>query len=122
MIKTNYEIIKAIVENKSKRRNLSMKGQIEPLALTRCVYYKLCWDYLKLNYVHRDAADAINKCHSSSIYGIKNFDKSKDQEFFEYYKKLYSICWNELLIIERRVNTVIVNSLPRTQESEGAAY
>ena len=122
MIKTNYEIIKEIVENKSHRKNLSMNGQYKGLALTRCVYYKLCMDYLKLKYVHRDAATAIKKHQSSSHYAIKNFEKYKDQEFFEYYKNLYSICWNELLIIERRVNAVIIGSLPRTLESKGILY
>ena len=117
MIKTNYEIIKAIVERKSKCNDLSAKGVYKGLSLTRFVYYKLCLDYMKSEYTHTAGAKAINRGHNHSLRGVKKYDELYNQEFFEYYKSLYVDCTIELLELEVKINALI-----RTQESEGVAY
>ena len=106
MIKTNYEIIKAIVERKSKCNDLSMKGVYKGLSLTRFVYYKLCSDYMKNKYSHPDAAKTIKRGHCHSMRAVGKYDELCGQEFFEYYKLLYVDCVIELIRIEKEINLI----------------
>ena len=108
MIKNNYEIIKAIVESKSKCNDLSMRGVYKGLSITRFVYYKLCLGYIKNEYSHTDAARTIKRDHNHSIRGLKKYDELYGQEFFEYYKSLYIDCSMELLELEVKINSVII--------------
>ena len=107
MIKTNYEIIKGLVEKTSNCKDLSEKGQYKGLSLTRCVYYQLCYDYMGKDYVHIDAAKTIKKYHSGSIYGLKNFERFESQEFFHYYYDVYIECIRDLGKLETQVNKLI---------------
>jgi len=111
MIKTNYQIIKGLVEKISNCKDLSEKGQYKGLSLTRCVYYQLCCDYMGKDYVHMDAAKTIKKYHSGSIYGLKNFERFKSQEFFNSYMMIYVDCGIELLQLETILNQLIKQTL-----------
>ena len=46
MISSNYKIIKNLVEKHAKIKDLSIKGNKKHLALSRCVYYRIC-KYIK---------------------------------------------------------------------------
>ncbi len=107
MIKTNYEIIKGIVESKSNCKDLSEKGQYKGLSLTRCVYYQLCKDYMGKKYSHTDAAKTINRDHNNSCYGLRSFKKFNGQEFFWVYVKIYVDCTDKLKELETRINREI---------------
>ena len=107
MIKTNYEIIKGIVEKRAKIKNLSIKGKYDGAFMYRYIYYKLCKDYMGKKYVHDTAAKTIKRDHNNSCYGIKTFNKLKDQKFFKRYLNIYVDCGIELLQLESQVNKLI---------------
>ena len=121
MIKNNYEIIKAIVERKSKCNDLSIEGVYKGLSLTRFVYYKLCQDYMKNKYSHTDAAKAIKRGHNNALRSIKKYEELYYQEFFKYYKSIYIACSIELLELEVIINSSIIE-FTRTMESNEVPY
>jgi hypothetical protein len=106
MIKTNYEIIRAIVESKAPVRDLSIRGQFREVSLSRCVYYQIGLDYLKEDYNHTAASKTIKKGHNNSIYSLENFKRFKCQKFFSNYMSLYINCEIELLRIEKEINLI----------------
>lgn len=107
MIKTNYQIIKKIVERKSNNKDLSISGKNDGLSLFRYVYYSLCKDYLKKKYRHADASRTIKRGHNNSLYALRVFKEFKDQKFFHSYLELYSECFIELKRIEKEINLII---------------
>ena len=107
MIKNNYQIIKRIVEVKSNNKDLSIKGCADGLVLYRCIYYKLCKDYLKKQYNHTSASKEINRDHNNSRYALMNFNELKDQKFFHTYIDLYNECNIVLKEIEKEINNII---------------
>jgi hypothetical protein len=122
MIKTNYEIIRVIVESNAPIKDLSIRGQFREVSLSRCVYYQLGLDYLKKDYNHTTASKTIKKGHNNSIYSLENFKRFKDQKFFKEYMNLYVDCGIELLELEIKINELIKDGLPRTQESDTVLY
>ena len=107
MIKSNYEIIKTIVERQSKNKDLSISGKHDGLSLFRYVYYKICKDYLKKGYSHTDASKTIKRKHNNSMYALRCFKNYKDQKFFHSYLELYNDCYFELLELESRINLIV---------------
>jgi len=107
MISSNYKIIKNLVEKHAKIKDLSIKGNKKHLALSRCVYYRICKVYQGKDYSHTEAAKAIGRCHNNSIYGLKSFSKFRCQIFFEEYINIGFYCTIDLSEIENKINNLI---------------
>ena len=107
MIKTNYEIIKGLVEKRANVKDISIKGKANGISLVRFVYYQLCYDYLGESYAHAAAQKTINRAHNNSRDGLGKFEKLKGQEFFNPHMELYVVCGIELLQLESRINNLI---------------
>jgi hypothetical protein len=108
MILSNYKIIKKLVEKHSNIKDLSLKGNKKHLALSRCVYYRICKIYQGKNYSHTEAGKAIGRGHNNSIYGLKSFSKFRCQIFFEEYMNIGFYCTAELSELEIKINNLII--------------
>ena len=108
MIKTNYEIIKAIVERKSNNKDISIYGKYDGFSNFRYVYYELCKDYLEKKYSHTDAAITIKRDHNNSRYALRAFNNFTNQKFFDSYLELYNACNIELKRVEKEINLIII--------------
>jgi hypothetical protein len=108
MIKTNYEIIRAIVERMSGNKKMVTQSKGRDTSNVRYVYYQLCKDYYGDSYNHRKAAKVLNSPHSQSNYALKMFVKLKGQSYFNHYIELYNDCYYDLLELEVKINSVII--------------
>lgn len=107
MIKSNYEIIKAIVEKISKEKDISIKSQVVRLTMLRLIYYKLCKDCYGKEYNHRMSSEVINRHYKNSRGWLNSFDSYKNQIFFSAYYIIYIDCGYELLELEVKINQII---------------
>jgi hypothetical protein len=108
MILSNYKIIKKLVEKYANIKDLSIKGNKKHLALSRCVYYRICKIYQGKDYSHTEAAKAIGRGHNNSIYGLKSFYKFRYQIFFEEYMNIGFYCQVDLTELETKINNLII--------------
>ena len=108
MILTNYKIIKKLVEKYTNIKDLSIPKHNKMLTLSRCIYYQLCFDYQGKKYSHTEASKTINREHHNSNYGLKSFDKFYGQNFFKEYANIYVDCSMDLLELEVKINTIVL--------------
>ena len=107
MIKSNYEIIKRIVEKNARVKKLDITGHYDGVALIRYIYYQLCFNYIGKKYSHTAAAKLLKRDHNNSRYGLRAFKKLKNQKFFKSYIEIYNDSYSELLQLEAEINKII---------------
>lgn len=94
-LKSNYKLVKEVVERIAEV-DLTAKSRKHQLPYIRYVYYRICKDFDKDDFMISHCSMEIFQKHDLAIYGLKRFDDYKSQTFFAPIMELYKECTLEL--------------------------